>query len=311
MIDNSLVVPIYRNAENIKSLFVALENLSAKLDGNLEVIFVIDGSPDDSGEIILNTPRSFASRTIFHSRNFGSFTAIRTGMEFAKGSYIAAMAADLQEPPELILAFFKLLRENQADVVFGERTARADSFVQRTLSNIFWSAYRRMILPAMPKGGVDIFGCNRKVLDALLQIEEPNSSLVAQLFWVGYRRKFVPYARQERKEGKSGWNFSRRLRYMMDSIFSFSDLPILAVLWIGVLGSIVSLFFGVMTIVGRLFGYIDERGYATIVLMISLFGFLNMVVLGLMGCYLWRALENTKRRPLRLISHIVEGQLPE
>lgn len=311
MIDNSLVVPIYRNAENIKSLFAALEDLSAKLDGNLEVIFVIDGSPDDSGEIILNTPRSFTSRTIFHSRNFGSFTAIRTGMEFAKGKYVAAMAADLQEPPELILAFFKLLRENQADVVFGERTARADSFVQRTLSNIFWSAYRRMILPAMPKGGVDIFGCNRKVLDSLLQIEEPNSSLVAQLFWVGYRRKFVPYERQQRKEGMSGWNFSRRLRYMMDSIFSYSDMPILAVLWIGLFGSAASILFGAVTIIGRLFGYIDERGYTTIVLMVSLFGFLNMVVLGLMGCYLWRALENTKRRPLRLISHVVEGQLPQ
>lgn len=310
MIDNSLIVPIYRNAENIHSLFEALERLSTHLGGNLEVIFVIDGSPDRSGEIILNLPRNFSSRTIFHSRNFGSFTAIRTGMEYANGAYIAVMAADLQEPPELILEFFKLLREKEADVVFGQRTARADGLIQRTMSNLFWSAYRRVILPEMPKGGVDIFGCNRQVLNALLQIEERNSSLIAQLFWVGFRRKFVPYERRQRIEGKSGWSFSRRFRYMMDSIFSFSDAPILAVLWIGLFGSLLSIIFGIVTIISRLFGYIDTEGYTTIVVMISLFGFLNMVVLGLIGCYLWRALENTKRRPLRLISHVVEGQGP-
>jgi hypothetical protein len=131
--------------------------------------------------------------------------------------------------------------------------------------------------------------------------------LVAQLFWVGFRRKFVPYERRERQHGKSAWSFSKRFRYMMDSIFSFSDLPILAVLWLGVAGSFLSISVGLITVIGWLLGYVSEPGYTTIVILIT---FVTSAVLagqGILGCYLWRALENTKHRPLRIISHI-EGQ---
>ena len=303
----SLVVPIYRNAENIPSLLEVLKALNLALDGDLEVVFTIDGSPDNSGDLIVSAPKDFKSRTIFHSRNFGSFTAIRTGIAHASGSFVAVMAADLQEPPELILEFFRLLSNDEADVVFGKRLSRSDPFLQRMLSNAFWNVYRKLVIQAIPKGGVDIFGCNRKTADAILAIEEPNSSLVAQLFWVGFRRRFVPYERRAREHGESGWNFSRRLRYMMDSVFSFSDAPILLVLWVGILGSIFSLLFGIYTIVGRLFGFYEERGFATIILLITLFGSMSLVVQGVLGCYLWRAFENTKRRPLSIVSHIIEG----
>ena len=195
---------------------------------------------------------------MFHSRNFGSFSAIRTGMELATGEHIAAMAADLQEPPELIVQFFEILGSGRADVVFGNAPAAAIP-ADAALSNIFWSAYRKFVLPDMPKGGVDIFACNRAVRDAVLSIEEPNSSLVAQLFWVGFRREFVDYQRQPRLHGKSAWNFSRRMRYMMDSVFSFSDLPIMLVLWLGAVGCAISLLLAIVTIVGKLTGYIDRQ----------------------------------------------------
>ncbi|HET6618616.1 MAG TPA: glycosyltransferase family 2 protein [Dongiaceae bacterium] len=308
MIARTLIIPVYRNAETVPRLLKALESINGSLNGELEVIFVVDGSPDDSGKLLLEAAPncSFPSKVAFHSRNFGSFTAIRTGMELADGEHMAVMAADLQEPPELIVEFFRVLGQGDADVVFARREGRGDPLVSRLLSATFWSAYRRFVLPDMPPGGIDVFACCRNVRDAVLEIEEPNSSLIAQLFWVGFRRAFVPYARRPRLEGKSAWAVSRRFRYMMDSIFSFSDLPIMVVLWLGVLGCTVSILLGAVTLAARLGGYIEEAGYTSIILLIVFLGSLMLVVQGILGCYLWRATENSKRRPLRIISRVVK-----
>ncbi len=309
MTTRSLVIPVYRNAENIPALADALDNLAGSLDGDLEVIFVVDGSPDNSGQLLLDlAPRApYPCKVVFHSRNFGAFAAIRTGMEIASGDYVAAMAADLQEPPELMATFFSILAAGRADIVFGQRVGRKDPPLTRFLSNTFWRAYRTFVLPDIPKGGVDVFACNRAVLSAVLSIEEPNSSLVAQLFWVGFRREFVPYERRPRLVGKSAWNLSRRFRYMMDSVLSFSDLPIMLVVWLGAIGCATSLVFGLVTLVARLAGYIHEAGYATQILLTLFLGSLILGVQGLLGLYIWRTAENTKRRPLRIISHIVSG----
>lgn len=306
MTTRSLVVPIYRNAENVPFLLEALEGLWRDLEEDLEVVFVVDGSPDDSGKLLLDANCRFASKVVFHSRNFGAFTAIRTGMEHATGTYVAAMAADLQEPPELVLQFFSILGADEADVVFGARLSRSDPPMRKFLSNTFWAFYRRFVIPAMPRGGVDIFGCNRQVVASILSIEERNSSLIAQLFWVGYRRRFVSYERRVREHGKSAWNLSRRFRYMMNSIFSFSDLPIMVVLWLGALGTLFSVIVGVVTLASWALGYIKAPGYTTLVVLMSLFASLGFLVQGVLGCYLWLALENTKRRPLRIVSHVVE-----
>ncbi|MGH8559062.1 MAG: glycosyltransferase family 2 protein [Methylococcales bacterium] len=303
----SIVIPVYRNAESISPLLASLEQMNDELADDLEAIFVIDGSPDDSGQLLSDADSrlSFPCRVVFHSRNFGSFTAIRTGMEVSEGNCIAVMAADLQEPPELILEFFRILAADEADIVFGKREGRNDPIMNRILSTAFWNLYRRFVLPNMPRGGVDIFACNRKVLDAVLSIEEPNSSLIAQLFWVGFRRSFVPYVRRKRLHGHSAWNFSRRFRYMMDSLFSFSDLPIMTVLWLGVAGCSLSFFMALITLVARLTGAIQAAGYTSIVLLVVFFGSLSLTVQGILGCYIWRTAENTKKRPLRIISRIV------
>jgi glycosyltransferase involved in cell wall biosynthesis len=306
----SIVFPIYRNQENIPSLMRAVADFNTKYAGDIEFVFVIDGSPDDSGPILVHelAKTDYQYRIVFHSRNFGSFTAIRTGLEHASGDYVAAMAADLQEPPELIAEFFEILNADRADVVFGQRTGRRDPVLTRMLSHAFWSTYRRLILPSMPSGGVDIFACNRAVLEVILSIQEPNSSLVVQLFWVGFRREFVPYQRRERVHGKSAWSIGRRFRYMMDSILAFSDLPIVLILWIGVLGFLFSVLFATFTVVARLFGQIDTTGYTTLVLLIIAFGSVSLVVQGILGSYLWRAVENTRTRPLRIVSRVVDGK---
>lgn len=307
----SLIIPVYRNEENIEDLIVALTALNRAI-GGMEVVFVVDGSPDRSGEMLASAQAhfTFPSTIAFHSRNFGSFTAIRTGMELAQGQFIAAMAADLQEPPELIGRFFHTLEADEADIVFGQRTGRHDAFLRDMLSNIFWWLYRKLVIRDVPKGGVDIFACNRLAINSILEIEEPNSSLIAQLFWIGFRRRFLPYERRPRLKGTSAWNFSRRLRYMMDSIFSFSDLPIILVLWFGILGCLLSLAFGLLIIVARMAGIITEPGYATLTVLITFSASAMLTIQGIIGSYLWRTFENTKRRPLRIISRILSTSQP-
>lgn len=305
--ERSLVIPVYRNEENISDLISALEALNAQSSSRIEVVFVIDGSPDRSGELLIAARGqfSFPSKIIFHSRNFGSFTAIRTGIEYATGKFTAVMAADLQEPPELILEFFGVLEADLSDIVFGQRSGRNDSWLRDRMSNAFWSAYRTIVIRDIPKGGVDIFACNRQARDAILQISEPNSSLVAQLFWIGFRRSFVTYERRQRLHGKSAWSFTSRLRYMMDSVFSFSDLPILFVLWFGIAGCLLSLFFGMLVLIARILGFIEEPGYAGLAVLISFSASSILAVQGILGSYLWRTFENTKQRPLRIISRVV------
>jgi len=305
-VERTLVIPVYKNEENIPYLIKALEALNEHSTKKLEVIFVIDASPDHSGNLLLRAQKilPFPTSVIFHSRNFGSFTAARTGMELVNSDAVAVMAADLQEPPELILKFFEIIENDEADVVFGTRTGRHDSWLGEFFSSVFWALYRKMVIKDIPKGGIDVFGCNRRVLDAVLAIREPNSSLMAQLFWVGFRRSFVPYERREREHGESAWSFSRRMRYMMDSIFSFSDFPILMVMWIGAFGCLASFGFGLFTILGRLTGFIEQPGYAGLAVLITFSTSLLLLVQGIIGSYLWRTFENTKKRPLSIVSDV-------
>jgi glycosyltransferase involved in cell wall biosynthesis len=304
----SLVIPVYRNEEGIHPLLSAISTFVKPQIDELEVVFVVDGSPDRSAELLAEAlvDVEFDSKLISHSRNFGAFTAIRTGIEFSSKPFIVVMAADLQEPPELMPAFVAMLEGGEVDVVFGKRTSRDDGWFSQVTSGLFWSLYRRYVFRDMPKGGVDVFGCNEKVKDAVLSIAEPNSSLVAQLFWVGFRRAFVPYERRRREIGKSAWSFSRRFRYMLDSIFSFSDLPIMFILWLGLVGCAASVVIGLITAVARVAGAIPEAGYATTLILIIFFGSLSLVVQGIIGCYLWRTAENTKHRPLRILNGTLE-----
>jgi polyisoprenyl-phosphate glycosyltransferase len=299
----SLVIPVYGNEGSIPELLAELEEMSQKLERRLEVVFVVDGSPDRSASLLAERLPScaFPSQLILLSRNFGSFAAIRAGLAEASGPYFAVMAADLQEPPDLILSFFRILETEPVDVVLGTRESRADPAGVRIPSQIFWSLYRRFVQPDMPRGGVDVFGCHRVFRDHLLSLQEANSTLVGLLFWLGFRRRFVGYERLPRRHGRSGWTLGRRLRYLVDSTFAFSDLPIRLLIAIGGLGLVLSVGFSAIVLIARLTGAISVPGYAATVLIIAFFAALNSFGLGIIGSYVWRAFENTKARPQPIV----------
>jgi len=305
---HSLVVPVYGNEASIGELLEAIAGLARRLPQPLEAVFVVDGSPDRSHALLRDAlPRMpFRSQLLAHSRNFGAFAAIRTGLAAARGDDVAVMAADLQEPIELIERFYDVLARDEADVVVGTRVARADPFFSRLASTTFWWLYRRLVLPQIPPGGVDVFACNRAFRTELLAMGEANTSLVGQLFWLGMRRAVLPYERLERRHGRSGWSFSRKLKYLMDSVFAFSDLPVRLLILVGGLGLGTSLLLGGVVAVARLLGYITLPGYAMTMLTLLFFGGLNTFGLGLIGAYVWRAYENTKQRPLAIVQRAQE-----
>jgi polyisoprenyl-phosphate glycosyltransferase len=311
----SLVIPVYNNRENLPRLFRELELFSAALPAPLEVVFVVDGATDGSLEQLrTDLPRwTVSSRLIELSRNFGSFAAIAAGLQEAAGDYMVVMAADLQEPPALALEFHRLLAGDAADVVIGVRSTRADSWWSRSVSNIFWGLYRRLVVREMPRGGVDVFGCTRQVAGKLLELREAQTSLVALVFWVGFRRTFVTYDRQPRLEGRSGWTFGRKLRYAVDSVFSFTDLPIRALMLLGLIGTSVALGAGVTVFVMWMLGRIPVLGYTPLMLVITFFGGLTALGFGITGQYLWLALQNARQRPAFIVKSSVvferEGQL--
>lgn len=300
----SVIIPVYKNESSIPDLLNALGYLNEKLNHRMEAVFVVDGSPDRSYELLRQAlPQlPFSAQLLCHSRNFGSFPAIRTGLKAARGDYFGIMAADLQEPVELLVDFFYSLSNDECDVAIGTRQIRNDPLFTRLASNLFWQLYRRLVVPDMPHGGVDIFGCNRQFRDQLLQLEESRSSLIALIFWLGFRRKLINYERQLRQHGKSAWTFRKKVDYMMDSIFAFTDAPIRLLTKIGAFGSVFSISLGLFILVARLADVITVPGYAAIIICVLILGALNLFGLGLVGTYAWRAYENTKKRPLAIVA---------
>jgi len=299
----SIVVPVYGNEGSIRQLIDALNSIRHRVEGEFEAVFVVDGSPDQSYALLrqLLPDSGFNSQLLTLSRNFGAFQAIRAGLEHARGSVIAVMAADLQEPPELALKFLAALSEGQFDLAMGVREARADPGTSKLASTAFWELYRRFVMPDIPKGGVDIFAVTRQTRDRLLLLKESNTSLLAQLFWIGGRRAFIPYERQRREHGKSAWTLKKKLRYLSDSVFAFTDLPVRALMALGSLALVSAVGLSILILAAKFSGWVQVPGYAGTMVTILFFGALNSLGLGVVGAYAWRTFENTKARPLSII----------
>lgn len=300
----SVVVPIYGNRDSLAALLERLEGLDESLGGGLEGVFVVDGSPDDSLAVLRKalSTRSLSAQVLSHSRNFGSASAIRSGLAVARGEFVAVMAADLQEPVEVVKSFLDLLEADECDIALGERIGRDDPATTSAMANLYWRFYRRFINPEIPVGGVDVFGCTKAVAQRVVAFPETHTSLIALLYWLGYRRQHVQYRRQVRHSGRSEWTLRRKMRLLYDSIFAFTDLPIILLQVIGFAGTILSLLVALIVFVGWSLGLVKQPGYTP--LMIAIAGATSALLLGLgvVGSYVWRTYENSKGRPLELVA---------
>lgn len=300
----TVVVPVYLNAASIPALIDRLETMHASRPGRMEAVFVVDGSPDGSLDSLRErlVGSTLDAQLLSLSRNFGSFSAIRAGLAAARGDYIAVMAADLQEPPEVVIEFFDAMETGSCDIAIGQRVARNDPAASSAASGLYWKAYRRLINPDIPEGGVDVFGCTREVATHIVGFTETHTSLIGILYWIGYRRRYFPYVRQAREHGSSGWTTSRKVRYLFDSIYAFTDLPVLLLQVIGLIGVIGSVILGLIIFVAWLVGGITQPGYTPI--MIVILGSTSILLLGLgvVGSYVARGYENSKARPISIVA---------
>jgi glycosyltransferase involved in cell wall biosynthesis len=296
----SVVVPVYLNEATLDALVERLDGLAAGLDGGLEAVFVVDGSPDGSLarlRELLSANHGFSSQLIVLSRNFGSFNAIKTGLAEARGVVVAVMAADLQEPVTLLESFFEALSAGEHDVAVGVRTARDDPAGGAAASRLFWWTYRKLVQRDIPPGGVDVFAVTRGVAQQLAGLDESHTSLVGLLYWLGFRRVEIPYVRQPRPVGRSAWTLRKRVRYLQDSIFSFTSLPIAAITILGVVGAFASFVYACVVFVFWAAGEIDVAGYTPLMLALLFMASSVLIGLGIVGSYVWRTYENSKRRP--------------
>ncbi len=299
----SVVIPVYRNEDEIRPLVEALKQTLPNVRVPVEVIFVIDGLVDKSYNRLKDClpAAEFETQILILSRNFGAFSAIRAGLEAAKGDRVAVISADLQEPPEILVRFFEELNDQNIDLAIGSRISREDPLRSRLFSSIFWFFYTKFVNKEIPRNGVDVFACKRPVIDAMESMQEGNTSLIGLIFWIGFNRKYVTYSRSKRVIGKSSWTFRKKYKYLSDSIFAFTDLPIVALQLIGFLGTFFSFILGTFAFLGSVLGKIHTPGYTTLVIVIL--GSTSSILwgLGIVGSYAWRAFENTKRRPNYLI----------
>jgi glycosyltransferase involved in cell wall biosynthesis len=301
----SVVVPVYRNEATLPELLNQIAALYQQGGDTFEVVFVIDGSPDQSYALLkLRLPEMpFPSQLVCLSRNFGSFAAVRAGMSLATGDAVAILAADLQQPVSSVRQFFDA-NERGADIAIGQRASRSDPWLTQMAATMFWRLYRRFVQPQMTPGGVDSFACTRQVRDILVALPEANSALIGLLFWVGFDREHVTYPRAARIRGKSGWSLGRKFRYAFDAAFAFSDLPITAMIVTGIVGLGCALAASVALLVAWALGAVDVKGYTPLMLAV-LFSFSALLLaLGIVGGYVWRIFENTKGRPTHLVRSI-------
>jgi len=295
----SFVVPVFLNVESLPEVLKRLASLQDRLSLQVEAIFVVDGSPDDSyGYLrmaLSDVP--FKSQLILHSRNFGAFSAISSGLSIATGEIVAVMSADLQEPESLYDEAIPCLLNGDVDVVVATRSGRNDSPYSRVWSRTFWALYRSVVQRGMPAGGVDVFVVRKHVASVLSSLSESHTSLVGLLIWLGYRRQEISYVRQKREFGKSAWSLSKRVTYAGDSLFAFSRLPVQLLMIIGVLSTVFALPTTLFVVVARATGRIDVPGYTPLMfVMLSMFSVL-IFSLSIVASYVWRTFENSKSRP--------------
>ncbi len=302
----SIIVPVYNNQESLPALLKETLTLEEKIpEIQLELIFVDDGSKDRSLEVLLDLQKQHPKKVIVVklARNFGAVSAERAGFPIATGNCVGILSADLQDPPDLFVQMYPHWRQG-SKMVFAVRTERQDTFLSMAFSAIYYRLLRGIAFPNYPKKGFDIFLIDREVVNELNRFTERNLQFQPLLVWLGYPATLVPYARRPRLTGKSGWSFQKRLKMALDVILGFSYVPIRLMSLIGIVCALFGFAYGLVIIVYWYLYSVEVRGYASLMVAILSVSGLQMIMIGVLGEYLWRILDETRRRPAYVIDQV-------
>jgi dolichol-phosphate mannosyltransferase len=301
-----VIVPVYFNAGSLPSLEAALAGVEDELRQrhvDLELIFVDDGSGDQSLAGLLSLrDRRPATTVVELTRNFGTVPALRTGLRYVTGDCFAFLTADLQDPPRLIVDMVDRWRAGSKFVIC-ERSTRDDPWLSRAFSKLYYFLLRKLVLPGYPAGGFDLALMDRSML-APLRDSAKSAFLPLLAYWLGYKPDVLTYARERRLHGRSRWTLSKKIRAFLDVMLGFSVTPIRAISAAGALVSIGGFAYGFVVVAAALVGNVPVPGFPTIVALITFLLGLILLMLGVIGEYLWRIFDETNRRPETVVNEV-------
>ncbi len=303
--DISVIIPIFNEQANIEALYQRLtaQLATMTLPGGFELIFVDDGSRDESLRMLQALgARDARVRYLSLSRNFGHQIAVTAGLDQADGAAVVIIDADLQDPPELIPALYAKLREGHEVVYARRRSRQGESWLKKLTAKAFYRILRVLTHIDIPVDTGDFRVMSRKVVLALRQMPEQNKFLRGQIAWLGYRQASVEYDRAERAGGTTGYTYSKMLRFALDGITAFSDVPLKAATISGFAVSGVAFLVMLYTLYTRFVTRHYEPGWPSLMVSILFLGGVQLIAVGVIGEYLARLGANVRRRPLYLIA---------
>jgi len=302
----SIIIPVYYNEENLPSTIPALLSLRDDIpEYSLELVFVDDGSGDKSLQILLEHQNKYPNhiKVVKLSRNFGAIAAIQAGLEQAKGDCVGVIAADLQDPPELFIDMVKHWEKGNK-VILGVRKHREDGLFTKLFSYTFYFLLRHFAIADYPKKGFDFMLVDRQVVQAINRAAGKNTNVMTFVFWLGYSPVLIPYTRVERDKGVSKWTFNKRVKFFIDTFVSFSYFPVRVISLTGLLVAIIAFGYGLFVLFGWHKYGIEVRGWTSSILVTLFLSGFQMVMLGVIGEYLWRVLDEVRGRPIYVIDEI-------
>jgi len=301
----SVVIPVYYNEGSLKILYEKLVSTIKNYNNSFtyELIFINDGSKDNSLNILKDLQQQDPGVVVIDfSRNFGQMAGILAGWNYASGDAVINISADLQDPPEQIA---KMLAEweNNNEIVISYREARNDDTSSAITSKIAYRLFK-YTLPSLPPGGFDFALLDRKVMNAINSIREKNRFYQGDILWVGFTIKYIPYVRLKREHGKSGYTFVKRFGNFMTAFLNISYFPIRLMSLIGFITASAGFLYSLTILYAYYFRKTPFQGWAPIMMVLLIIGGLLMIMLGMIGEYLWRIYDEVKHKPNYIIKNI-------
>lgn len=304
----SIVIPVYYNADTLMPLYEDMKEKILGQIGDYELVFVDDGSGDDSWKVLNEIHAMDEHVKLLHlSRNFGEHAALLAGLSVCTGDCAVTKQADLQEDSTLILEMYESWKKGN-NVVLAIRRSRDESKVKVFFANLYYLMVRKFVNKDMPAGGCDCYLIDRKVIEVLKLLDEKNSSLTLQVMWSGFRTEKIYFDRKNREIGKSRWTLAKKIKLAMDSMMSFSYVPIRFMTFVGFLfdlfaiGMLIEVFWEYFT------NNVPLIGWSSLMVVILFSSGLILSMLGILGEYLWRTLDASRKRPPFIVEDVVESR---
>jgi len=304
----SFIIPCYFNGANIPGTMSEVVKIKLLINEEVdfEYILVDDGSKDNTLEELIKFKNQYPEQTtvIKLSGNFGAYNAAQAGLNYATGDCNVILAADMQDPPELIPKMFDYWKGG-IKLVIANRTDRQDPWLQKLFSNTYHFLIKKLALPNVPDGGFDLVLFDRQLRDNLVMINEKNTNISYLLTWLKYDMVCIPYVRQKRDKGISRWTLQKKMKLFIDSFVSFSFFPVRIITVLGFILGFFALGYTILILIAKYNDNVPVEGWSSLMVVLLLVSCFQMISMGILGEYVWRAMDAARNRPSYIVDKVI------